>query len=322
MRQLLPVHLFACAQADVPPESWPKTGREFYLQRIKFQQAMEPMLRRPLGRLERRAILGEPKCSVCMRTRAQVARSPAQLVTHGSEAPDPTSAGPPSPAAAAAASSSAAAGIDAPAPAGVAAPAAAAAAQAAADASPGALATGNGTATTTTTTAADAAASPASSSCTAARATGLSCCPRCHWGWACPVHRDAYLAGPHTAVCLQYQHMNDSQLTMQRYLTATGRLPNYVPDTMRRPAGQSEKPGPQSGGGAAAVVGPSSSAAAAAAAAAVVAWEPVPAGWPAFQGWRPLPAFDAGTMCLLTRRMSQALTVVGGADHAPRMVAL
>ncbi|EFJ39362.1 hypothetical protein VOLCADRAFT_108666 [Volvox carteri f. nagariensis] len=82
---------------------------------------------------------------------------------------------------------------------------------------------------------------------------------------------------------MSYQHMNESQLLTHRYLTATGRLPNYVPDKPPpRPTGHS------SGG----------------------VWEPVPAGWAAFRAWRPLPAFDGAMMCLLSKRMSQALTVI------------
>ncbi len=126
-----------------------------------------------------------------------------------------------------------------------------------------------------------AASSDGAAAAAAAAAPGsLSCCPHCHWGWTCAEHRAAYLSGPHPAVCLSYQCMNESQLLTQRYLLATGRLPNYVPDKPR-PAGQIGE-----------------------------AWEPVPAGWPAFQAWRPLPAFDRAMMGLLSKRLSQALTVV------------
>ncbi|EFJ42600.1 hypothetical protein VOLCADRAFT_121498 [Volvox carteri f. nagariensis] len=127
--------------------------------------------------------------------------------------------------------------------------------------------------------------------------SGLSCCPHCHWGWVCDEHRTAYLTGPHAAVCMSYQHMNESQLLTHRYLTATGRLPNYVPDKPPpRPTGHS------SGG----------------------VWEPVPAGWAAFRAWRPLPAFDGAMMCLLSKRMSQALTVIQALQHhyTPEQLAL
>ncbi|GLC41993.1 hypothetical protein PLESTB_001056500 [Pleodorina starrii] len=268
------LRLFQSLQKDLPPETWPRTARDFYVQRTNCQRILEPMLRRPLSRAELRAILGEAKCSICMRTRLQLARSGA------------TAAAAAAPAAAAANGGTAQVQADA---------AAAAAKRPLPPKDPdtssgdgrggersggnGELHKANGTAQVTTTANGGGAAAV------------LSCCPHCHWGWACPEHRDAYLAGPHAAVCLSYQHMNDSQLLTHRYLTATGRLPNYVPDKLPRPMGQSGQSG------------------------AVASWQPVPAGWAAFQAWRPLPAFDQAMMCLLTKRMSQALTVAQALQH-------
>lgn len=62
-------------QSDLPESIWPRDARSFYVQRSNCRQVLEPLLRRPLDRSEQRALLGEAKCSVCMRTRSQLARA-------------------------------------------------------------------------------------------------------------------------------------------------------------------------------------------------------------------------------------------------------
>ncbi|GFR47608.1 hypothetical protein Agub_g9344 [Astrephomene gubernaculifera] len=313
------LRLFHALQADLPPESWPRNARDFYVQRSNCHQILEPMLRRPLTRAEHRAILGEARCSVCMVTRGQLARrskAAAAAATASSASSSKAAAAaaeasaPPSTAVNGNTGNSSSANINGsglleteqqqqPATAAAASSTEtqhqttgtqpnAASSNAAAAAPPADKATAADTAASTPT--------PRSS------APALTCCPHCHWGWACPQHRDAYLAGPHAAVCTAYQNMNESQLLTHRYLTATGRLPNYVPDKMR-PTGQSAS---SAAAGATSLAGQ----------AGAGGWEPVPAaGWAAFQAWRPLPVFDAGMMCLLTKRMSQALTVVQALQH-------
>lgn len=287
------------------------------------------MLRRPLSRDEHRALLGEARCSVCMRTRGQLARmaqrqGPQQGQGQGQEEHnvEQDSSGPE------------AGDVGKPGGATVGAP--------------GQEAAGKGTGAGA---GAGAAAAPA------AGAPGLSCCPHCHWGWVCGAHREAYLAGPHAAVCLPYRLMNDSHVLTHRYLTATGRVPNYTFDTPRfaetaAPAaasaataasaaasgppsqgqhkgaggsGSMKLYGAKSGGASSAQEqqqqGPNAGAPGAgvgAAAAAAAAWERLPAGWTAYRGWRPMPSFDEGTLALLSKRLSQALTVaqVGGEGPA------
>ncbi|KAG2453133.1 hypothetical protein HYH02_002460 [Chlamydomonas schloesseri] len=322
------LRLFHALQADLPSESWPRTAQEFYVQRINCQQLLEPMLGRPLSRAEHRALLGEAKCSVCMRTRAQLARKAG--------ASTPAAAGAAAATAATAPSGAVGAG-------GAGSDAAAKVKGKEGNASTGAGGEGkegNGNvqhvdaaakgaaAAPTSTTASPVAAAAAAAPAPAAAEPGLTCCPHCNWGWVCGEHREAYLSGPHAVVCLPYRNMNESQLLTQRYLTATGRVPNYVPDTPRRPAVLPPEAAKAVAAAAAAKAAAKGGAAAAAGGAAPAAgadastsgssggWEPVPSGgWAAFQGWRPLPVLDQALMCLLTKRVSQALTVVQALQH-------
>eukprot|EP00198_Chlamydomonas_reinhardtii_P005715 XP_001695051.1 predicted protein [Chlamydomonas reinhardtii] len=79
------LRLFHALQADLPPESWPRTAHEFYVQRINCQQLLEPMLGRPLSRAEHRALLGEAKCSALTVIQAlQHHYSPQQLAARSS----------------------------------------------------------------------------------------------------------------------------------------------------------------------------------------------------------------------------------------------
>lgn len=134
----------------------PKTASDFYIQRLNCRQILEPLLRRELTRLEHRAIIGEARCVVCLRTRAQVSADLAKALP----APADKNGIP---------SSAAAAAVDTP----------------------------------------------------------LSNCPACHWGWACPDHKEQYVLQDHPKVCLQYQAMNAAQLLAHKYLAASGRLPSW-----------------------------------------------------------------------------------------------
>lgn len=298
------------------------------------------MLGRPLSRAEHRALLGEAKCSVCVRTRAQLARK-AGTATAPNAAPSAGAAGggaagngdgDGSTKATAAAEAWAAGNKDGA--------SGGDGGKAAADkaSEPAMDVAGAKDATTTPAPApagssaaaadpATAAASTAAATAASAAGSPLTCCPHCHWGWVCGEHRDAYLSGPHAVVCLPYRHMNESQLLTQRYLTATGRVPNYVPDTPRRPttlppeaakvvatAAAAKGRAAEAAGGCAAGADSSSGGSGSGSGSGSSGgggWEPVPAGgWAAFQGWRPLPVFDQALMCLLTKRVSQALTVI------------
>ncbi|KAG2437366.1 hypothetical protein HXX76_006021 [Chlamydomonas incerta] len=326
------LRLFHALQADLPPESWPRTAHDFYIQRINCQQLLEPMLGRPLSRAEHRALLGEAKCSVCIRTRAQLARksgaptaptappgatATAATAAAGATAVSGSTRGTSSAAAGAAGQSDGGGGGG-----GGGKDAGGKASEPAVPVAVGAKDAAAAPAPTPAPAAAAAAASPAGAS----PAGGLTCCPHCNWGWVCGEHRDAYLSGPHAVVCLPYRHMNESQQLTQRYLTATGRVPNYVPDAPRRPtvlppeaakavAAAAAAKGAGGGGSAGASAGGSGSGSGGSGGSGG-GWEPVPAGgWAAFQGWRPLPVFDQALMCLLTKRVSQALTVIQALQH-------
>ncbi|KAG2488943.1 hypothetical protein HYH03_012562 [Edaphochlamys debaryana] len=306
------MRLLHALQADLPPESWPRTPRDFYVQRINVQQLLGPMLRRPLTRAELRGILGEAKCSVCLRTRGQLVAIAAGKAGPSQAPASGPGAGPAGPSQAPATGAGAPTAAITPSPeggkpdpttdpattadSGSGKPNPAAGSSSTGDSGGAAKAAGG----TTTAAAAAAGGGGGYREANAAEAAeGLSCCPQCQWGWACTAHRGPYWAGAHVGVCLSYRHMNESQLLAHRNLTATGRVPNYVPDTPRwAPLGPGGAPAPGKGGPGA--VGP---------------WEPPPEGWPAYQAWRPLPPMDPPMLGLLSKRMSQALTAVQALLH-------
>eukprot|EP00798_Chlamydomonas_sp_ICE-L_P022277 gene22277-29352_t len=80
--------LFDHLNSDLPESARPSTATQYYTQRINARQAMEPMMGRlamepmmgrPLEMREARAIMCEAKCSVCMRTRDQLAATGSKL---------------------------------------------------------------------------------------------------------------------------------------------------------------------------------------------------------------------------------------------------
>lgn len=200
-----------CVQKDIPPSLWPPDHRALYLQRINCDQVLRPLLRRPLARLERRAIIGEAACTVCARTRSQLvqqaeAAGPTARTSGSTRSSSATSA------AGGGASSDALASLR----------AAAAQAEPIAAAAKAYGGAGSGTAATHGSQPPGAASAPA-----VTLSNALSCCPACKWGWACAAHWQEYMLGAHRRVCAVYQCMNESQLLTHTYLATSSKLPSW-----------------------------------------------------------------------------------------------
>ncbi|KAL6764359.1 hypothetical protein V8C86DRAFT_1584162 [Haematococcus lacustris] len=110
---------------------------------------------------------------------------------------------------------------------------------------------------------------------------GLTCCPRCSWGWACAMHAKQYMAKGHShAVCDNFHLMNTAELWVRNMLKVSGKLPSYCPEGIRLP------------------------------------YQTLPAaGWEDYRTWRPTPSLDAAVFAVLTKRLSQPLTALQALQH-------
>lgn len=109
-----------------------------------------------------------------------------------------------------------------------------------------------------------------------ASGVSLVCCPGCQWGWTCSEHTEEY-KDQHAKSCTAFQIMNSSQMLVQSMLAENGKLPSYLPENLK------------------------------------TSFEPLPAdGWGPYRRWRPVPMIDPITFAVLTKRLSQPLTVMAG----------